>query len=147
MDTWQEFYGVPASSWRWSQTGIVFNLSRRWTRYIFIYYLPSALCVVASWASFLINPQVSDFNKYSIMMLMLGCSWPYVPPSHTLPLPDHPPGVHHHLQPPCGCWHHCPHCLDHHSIHLHHCCYHCLCSPLSLHQVYTWSGEGEDQHC
>ena len=58
IDSMVEFYGVPQSSWRYSQTGFVFKLSRRWSRYIFIYYLPSALCVVTSWASFLINPQV-----------------------------------------------------------------------------------------
>ena len=59
VDSWIQFYGIPASSWRWSQTGFVFHLSRRWTRYIFIYYLPSGLCVITSWASFLINPQVN----------------------------------------------------------------------------------------
>ena len=59
MDSLDQFYGITFSYWTWSQTGFVFQLSRRWTRYIFIYYLPSALCVITSWASFLINPEVN----------------------------------------------------------------------------------------
>ena len=66
VDSWIQFYGIPTSSWRWSQTGFVFQLSRRWTRYIFIYYLPSSLCVITSWASFLINPQVNHSNGFCI---------------------------------------------------------------------------------
>ena len=57
-DALDEFYGVKLF-YIPSQTGFIFQLKRRWTRYIFIYYVPSALCVITSWVSFLISPQVS----------------------------------------------------------------------------------------
>merc|ERR1719244_520867 len=66
-----KFYGLSFASHAWSKAGFVFQLERKWTRYIFIYYIPSSLCVITSWASFLIS-----------------YSWPYVSPSNSLPLPD-----------------------------------------------------------
>jgi len=47
-----KFYGISFSSHVWSKAGFVFQLERKWTRYIFIYYIPSSLCVITSWASF-----------------------------------------------------------------------------------------------
>ena len=57
-----KFYGLSFSSHVWSKAGFVFHLERKWTRYVFIYYIPSALCVITSWASFLISPQVSTYT-------------------------------------------------------------------------------------
>ena len=57
-----KFYGLSFSSHVWSKAGFVLQLERKWTRYIFIYYIPSALCVITSWASFLISPQVSTYT-------------------------------------------------------------------------------------
>ena len=45
----------PQSLYHWSNGGFQINLNRIWARYIFIYFIPSALCVFASWASFLIE--------------------------------------------------------------------------------------------
>jgi len=72
IDSLVEFYGVSSSKWRYSQTGFIFQLSRRWSRYIFIYYLPSGLCVLTSWASFLINPQVIPGRMSLLVTLFLS---------------------------------------------------------------------------
>jgi len=40
---------------KWSNAGFQILLVRRWERYILIYYIPSTLCVFASWASFFIS--------------------------------------------------------------------------------------------
>ena len=39
----------------WSRGGFRIHLKRRWLRYLFIYFLPSSLFVLASWTSFLID--------------------------------------------------------------------------------------------
>ena len=39
----------------WSSGGFQMHLKRRWLRIILIYFLPSSLCVIASWSSFLID--------------------------------------------------------------------------------------------
>merc|ERR1712013_481143 len=72
VNSWNDFYGVPTSSWAWAQAGFAFHLSRRWTRYIFIYYLPSSLCTITSWASFLINPQVVPGRMGLLVTLFLS---------------------------------------------------------------------------
>ena len=41
----------------WSRGGFRIHLKRRWPRYIFIYFLPSSLCVLGSWSSFLIDTE------------------------------------------------------------------------------------------
>ena len=50
----------------------MFELKRRWTRYLFIYYLPSALCVFTSWASFLIKPEVVPGRMSLLVTLFLS---------------------------------------------------------------------------
>ena len=45
----------------WSITGFTIKLTRKWTRQLYLYYLPSSLFVTASWVSFLVPPTVS-FN-------------------------------------------------------------------------------------
>ena len=60
------------SSFTWSQSGFHFHLVRRWTRYIFIYYIPSALCVLASWASFLIGLDVLAGRSGLLVTLFLS---------------------------------------------------------------------------
>merc|ERR1712142_46426 len=49
------YYDKGTPSIQWSNAGFQIRLKRRWVRYILIYYVPSALCVVASWASFFIS--------------------------------------------------------------------------------------------
>ena len=41
----------------WSRGGFRIHLKRRWPRHIFIYFLPSSLCVLGSWSSFLIDTE------------------------------------------------------------------------------------------
>ena len=149
MDSLDQFYSISFYSWTWTQTGFIFQLSSCWTRYIFIYYLPSALCVITSWASFLSTHRyiigywiLFVILKQSQLLLMLipstGCSWPNVSPSDSLPLLDYSLSLHHHLQPSCCCLYHCPHYLDHYPICLHHSCYHGICCSSRLFQVLRW---------
>ena len=42
-------------------TGFTMVLTREWKRFIFVYYLPSSMFVLTSWASFLIPPKVQIF--------------------------------------------------------------------------------------
>jgi len=70
-DSLDEFYGMKFAYIR-SQTGFVFQLKRRWTRYIFIYYIPSSLCVITSWVSFLISPQVIPGRMSLLVTLFLS---------------------------------------------------------------------------
>ena len=42
----------------WSLAGFKIKLTRRYSRYLYMYYLPSTLFVIVSWISFLIPPKV-----------------------------------------------------------------------------------------
>ena len=39
--------------------GFTMVLTRHWNRFIYIYYLPSSMFVLTSWASFLVSPKVT----------------------------------------------------------------------------------------
>jgi len=56
-DMW-EASGVPLPETHRYQAGLTFVLTRKWSKYIYLYYIPSALCVLVSLNSFFIKPQV-----------------------------------------------------------------------------------------
>ena len=73
FDSWKDFYGADSTAeLSWSRTGFQFMLKRRWSRYIFIYYIPSALCVFISWTSFLIDLDVLAGRSGLLVMLFLS---------------------------------------------------------------------------
>ena len=53
-------------------SGMIVILQRRWTRYFFIYYVPSSLCVVVSWASFFIPLKVLAARNSLLVILFLS---------------------------------------------------------------------------
>ena len=53
---------MPLPETHYHQAGITFKLTRLWSKYIYLYYIPSGLCVLASLNSFLIKPEVR--NKF-----------------------------------------------------------------------------------
>ena len=55
----------------YSVTGIEMILSRHVLKYLYIYYLPSGLFVVVSWASFLIPPEVVPGRMAMLITLFL----------------------------------------------------------------------------
>ena len=55
---------MPLPETHYHQAGITFKLTRLWSKYVYLYYIPSGLCVLASLNSFLIKPEVR--NKFVI---------------------------------------------------------------------------------
>ena len=47
----------------YDQAGFTFKLTRLWSKYIYLYYIPSALCVLASLNSFFVKPEVEKLKK------------------------------------------------------------------------------------
>ena len=145
MDAYVDFYGVPASAWRWSQTGFIFHLSRRWPKYTFIYFIPSGLCVVTSWVSFLIDPQVEQWSPWiRYISVLSGCSWSYFSTCHSFSLAHNSLSINHQLQSDSSRWHHSPYCMDNHSIPLHCCSHNRLCLTSCLHKIHRLQGRVED---
>ena len=60
-DMW-EASGVPLPETHRYQAGLTFRLTRKWSKYVYLYYIPSALCVLVSFNSFFIKPQVAGNN-------------------------------------------------------------------------------------
>ena len=50
--------------------GFVISLRRKWSRHIFIYYFPSALCVIVSWASFFIPLSFSIAARSALLVTL-----------------------------------------------------------------------------
>ncbi len=54
-----------------SITGVEIRLDRHYLKYLYVYYLPSGLFVVVSWASFLIPPEVVPGRMAMLITLFL----------------------------------------------------------------------------
>ena len=54
-----EAEGVPLPETHKHQAGFTYKLTRMWSKYVYLYYIPSGLCVLASLNSFLIKPEVN----------------------------------------------------------------------------------------
>ena len=54
-----EAEGVPLPETHYHQAGLTYKLTRLWSKYVYLYYIPSGLCVLASLNSFLIKPEVN----------------------------------------------------------------------------------------
>jgi len=50
--------------------GFVISLRRKWSRHLFVYYFPSALCVVVSWASFFIPLSFSIAARSALLVTL-----------------------------------------------------------------------------
>ena len=51
--------GVPLPETHYHQAGLTYKLTRMWSKYVYLYNIPSGLCVLASLNSFLIKPEVN----------------------------------------------------------------------------------------
>ena len=69
FEEFEEFYGK-SSRVSWSQTGFQMRLRRRWGRYIFNYYIPSSMCVFASWASFLLDLDNGFYGRCGLLVTL-----------------------------------------------------------------------------
>ncbi len=54
-----------------SITGVEIRFDRHYLKYLYVYYLPSGLFVVVSWASFLIPPEVVPGRMAMLITLFL----------------------------------------------------------------------------
>ena len=60
-----------ASNQTFSISGFNIILTRHYAKYLYIYYLPSALFVITSWVSFLIPPEVVPGRMALLVTLFL----------------------------------------------------------------------------
>jgi len=56
----------------WQNVGVTFKMERRYSKIVLLYYLPSFFCVVSSWGSFLITPQVVPGRMGLLVTLFLS---------------------------------------------------------------------------
>ena len=67
----ERVYEWPGSNQRFSITGFRIILKRHYSKYLYIYYLPSTLFVITSWVSFLIPPEVVPGRMALLVTLFL----------------------------------------------------------------------------
>lgn len=67
----EKIYEYAGSNQRFSITGFRIVLKRHYSKYLFIYYLPSTLFVITSWVSFLIPPEVVPGRMALLVTLFL----------------------------------------------------------------------------
>ena len=75
---YENMKNMSENSFTYDQAGFTYKLTRIWSRYVFVYYIPSTLCVLASWISFFVKPeesillvQVRGVRKHSWQLLTL----------------------------------------------------------------------------
>merc|ERR1719295_355624 len=56
----------------WKDVGVAFKLRRRYQKFVLLYYVPSLFCVVSSWGSFLITPQIVPGRMGLLVTLFLS---------------------------------------------------------------------------
>ena len=73
FDSWRDLYKTKTpTEFKWTQTGFQMCMRRMWTRYIFLYYIPTSLCVFASWVSFLISLDILAARSGLLVSLFLS---------------------------------------------------------------------------
>ena len=88
-----EAAGVPLPETHRYQAGLTFRLKRMWSKYIYLYYIPSALCVLVSLNSFFIKPEVASYvSMLSNYQSHAGCPRKNGVIGHHVPLSDHSSG-------------------------------------------------------
>ena len=58
VDELMKNFHPEAAEMVYDQRGFTYKLTRQWSKYIFIYYIPTSMCVLISWMSFFVKPEV-----------------------------------------------------------------------------------------